>query len=183
MVLKVNYFRYSNTILNIEKKRVALNRQTSGWRKIMSGVPQGLVLGPLLFLVYINDLPDEIYSLCKIFADDTSLFSKVYYINKSVSELNANLEEKSYGAYQWKMQFNPDPNKQAHQVIFSRKQSSNNLSYPPIKFNNIDIFFLTYTIYTFSKKTFKVTSYLYIWRYLGSHSRSHYKIVDREIGY
>ena len=44
----------------------------------MSGIPQGSVLGPLLFLIYINDLPDGINSLCKIFADDTSLFSKVY---------------------------------------------------------------------------------------------------------
>ena len=57
-MLRVNYF------------------QTSGWRKINSGVPQGSVLGPLLFLIYINDLPDGIISMCKIFADDTSLFQK-----------------------------------------------------------------------------------------------------------
>ena len=42
-------------------------------------------------------------------------------------------------AYHWKMQFNPDPNKKANEVIFCRKTSSNNLSHPPIKFNNIDI--------------------------------------------
>ena len=58
----------------------------------MSGIPQGSVLGPLLFLIYINDLPDGINSLCKIFADDTSLFSKVYDIHKSVSKLNDDLE-------------------------------------------------------------------------------------------
>ena len=40
--------------------------------------------GPLLFLVYINDLPDETNSLCKIFTDDTSLFSKVYDINSDM---------------------------------------------------------------------------------------------------
>ena len=62
------------------EQRVALNGQTSEWRKIMSGVPQGSVLGPLLFLIYINDLPDGINSLCEIFADHTSLFSKVYDI-------------------------------------------------------------------------------------------------------
>ena len=61
--------------------------QTSGWRKIHSGVPQGSVLGPLLFLIYINDLPDGIISVCKIFADDTSLFSKVLDINKFVTKL------------------------------------------------------------------------------------------------
>ena len=68
-----------------------MNGQTSEWRKIKSKVAQGLVLGPALFLIYINDLPDGINSFCKIFADDTSLYSKVYNINKSVSELNADL--------------------------------------------------------------------------------------------
>ena len=81
----------------------------------MSGIPQGSVLGPLLFLIYINDLPDGINSLCKIFADD----SKVSDIHKSASNLNDDLEKISYWAYQWKMQFNRDPNKQANEVIFS----------------------------------------------------------------
>ena len=49
------------------------------------------------------------------------------------------IEKISYWAYQWKMQFNPDPNKQTIEVIFSRTTSSNNLSHPPIKFNKIDI--------------------------------------------
>ena len=85
----------------------------------MSGVPQGSVLGPLLFLIYINDLPDGINSLCKIFTDDTYLFLKVYYIHKSASKLNDGLEKISYWACQWKMQFNPDPTKQTNEVIFS----------------------------------------------------------------
>ena len=57
--------------------------------------------------------------MCKIFADDTSLFSKVLDVNKSVIELNADLEKINQWAYQWKMQFNPDPNKQTNEVIFS----------------------------------------------------------------
>ena len=128
--------------LENQEQRVVLNGQTSEWRKIMSGIPQGSVLGPLLFLICINDLPDGINSLCKIFADDTSLFSNVYgmYVwHKSASNLNDDLEKISYWAYQWRMQFNPDRNKQANEVTFSRKTSSNNLSHPPIKFNNNDI--------------------------------------------
>ena len=69
----------------------------------MSGVPQGSVLGPHLFLIHINDLPDGINSLSKIFADDTSLFSKVYDIHNSASKRNDVLEKISYWAYQWKM--------------------------------------------------------------------------------
>ena len=103
--------------LENRQQRAVLNGQTSGQ-------------------IYVNDLPDGINSLCKIFADDTTLLSKVYGINKSVSELNVDLEKICYWACQWKIQFNPDPNKQANEVIFSRKTSSNNLSYPPIKFNN-----------------------------------------------
>ena len=70
-----------NCIQNREQ-RVVLNSQTSGWRKINSDVPQISALGSLLFLIYINDLPDGIISMCKIFVDDTSLFSKVVDINK-----------------------------------------------------------------------------------------------------
>ena len=68
-----------------------------------------------------NDLPDGITSLCKIFADDTSLFSKVQDINRSANELNCDLEKVSNWARQWKMQFNTDHNKQANEVIFSQK--------------------------------------------------------------
>ena len=113
-----------NYLIN-RKQRVVLNGQTYEWRKINSGIPQGSVLGLLLLLIYINYLPDGITSICKIFADDRSLFSKVQDINKSANEFNCDLEKVSNLAYQWKMQFNPDPNKQANEVIFSRKYNSN----------------------------------------------------------
>ena len=119
------------------EQRVVLNGQTSGRRKINSGVPQGSVLGPLLFLIYINDLSDGITSMS--FADDTSLFLKVLDINKSVTELNSDLEKISQWAYQWKMQFSFYPNKQANEIIFSRKLVSNNLWHPLVKFNNNNI--------------------------------------------
>ena len=59
------------------------------------------VLGPLLFLIYINDLPDGITSICKIFADNY-LFSKVLDINESKKKLNFDLEKTSEWAFQWK---------------------------------------------------------------------------------
>ena len=78
--------------LRDRKQRVVLNGQNSVWRKINSGAPQGSVLGLLLFLIYINDLPDGIMSICKIFADDTSLFSKIIDTRNSQNTLNSDLE-------------------------------------------------------------------------------------------
>ena len=97
------------------------------------------------FISYLhNDLPDDITSLCKIFADDTSLFSKVQDINRSADELNCNLEKVSNWAYQWKMQFNFDPNKQANEIILSRKYNSNSFPCPPVKFNKKNITKISY---------------------------------------
>ena len=56
-------------------QRVVLNGQTSEWLPVRAGVPQGSILGPLFFLIYINDLSIDIISTVKLFADDTSLFS------------------------------------------------------------------------------------------------------------
>ena len=74
--------------LKYRKQRVVLNGQNSSWKGITSGVPQGSILGPLLFFVYINDLPHGLSSNCKLFADDISLFSVVHDITISTSALS-----------------------------------------------------------------------------------------------
>ena len=60
--------------LNNRKQRVALNGQSSNWVDVKAGVPQGSVMGPLLFLIYINDLSEGLITNAKLFADDTSFF-------------------------------------------------------------------------------------------------------------
>ena len=75
--------------------------------------------------------------MCKIFADETPLFSKVIDKNNSNAQLNSDLAKIGKWVFQWKMSFNPDPNKQAIEVCFSNKRDKGN--YPPLKFNSTDV--------------------------------------------
>ena len=77
--------------LNKRKQRVVLNGQTSNWIDVKARVPQDSIMGPLLFLIYINDLPEGLITNAKFFVDDTSLFSVVRDIAASTEELNNDL--------------------------------------------------------------------------------------------
>ena len=74
-----------------------------------------------MFLIYINDLSDNLSSNVKLFVDDTFLFSVIHDTDISAAELNEDLKKISEWAFQWRMIFNPDATKQAQEVIFSRK--------------------------------------------------------------
>ena len=99
--------------LRNRKQRVILNGPNSSWINVHAGVPQGSILGSLLFLIYSNDLADDLSSNVKLFADDASLFSVVHDVNAAARELNDDLKKMNKWAFQWKMSFNPDPSKQA----------------------------------------------------------------------
>ena len=103
--------------LSNKKQMVVLNGQNSSWNNVHAGVPQWFVLGPLLFLIYINDLSNNLTSNAKLFAYDTSLFSAVHYVSISAKELNNDLEKVNDWAFQWKFTLNPDPSKQSQEVI------------------------------------------------------------------
>ena len=118
-------------------QKVLLNGQTSSWRPVLAGVPQGSILGPLLFLIYINDVPNELKSNAKLFADDTSLFNIVKDKTESATILSNKLSEISKWTYDWKMRFNPDPCKPAQEVVFSTKKKTQN--HPAISLNNIQV--------------------------------------------
>ena len=123
--------------LKERKQRVVLNGQFSKWENITAGAPQGSILGPLLFSIYINDLTEGLTSNAKLFADGASLFSVVHDIKASASDLNKDLEIKNNWAFQWNMSFNLDPTKQAHEVIFSPKAKE--MYHSLLVFNNVSV--------------------------------------------
>ena len=143
------------TVGNYGYQRVVINGQHPNWAPIPAGVPEGPILGPLLFLNYINDLPDNLNSLVKLFAEDTSLFSTVHDPTLSVKILNDDLSRISEWAHRWEMLFNPDITKQAQEVIFSRKNTKND--HPIVYFNEAPV------VHTACQK------------HLGMHLKSSYK--------
>ena len=117
-------------------QRVVLNGQSSTWLPVTAGVPKGSILGPLLFLIYINDLRNNFSSTPKLFAGDTFLFSVINDVNLSQFHQNSDLKVSEW-AYQWKMSFNPDISKQAQEVMFLRKAVK--ASHLAVFFNDIPV--------------------------------------------
>ena len=89
-----------HSFLSDRHQRVVFNGQSSKWLHIKAGVPQDSVLEPLIFLVYINDLPEGLTTSAKLFADDTSLFLVVYDSATSSAFLNDDLLKISRWAYE-----------------------------------------------------------------------------------
>ena len=87
-------------------QRVVVNRSCSEWSNVSSGVPQGIVLGPVMFLLYINDLPTGISSVVRLFADDTVLFRQICYPDYH-HRLKHDLRQLKQWAARWQVRFAP----------------------------------------------------------------------------
>ena len=128
LLFKLSQIGIEGQALNIVKdflknreQRVVIDGQSSDWAPITAGVPQGSILGPLLFLIYINDITEVITSDIRIFADDTFIFRTAN--SDSTRLLNDDLAKITDWAWRWKMLFNPDISKQAVEVIRDKKQT------------------------------------------------------------
>ena len=72
--IKGKVLLWIQSFLEGRRQRVVLRSGHSLWKNVRSGVPQGSILGPLLFLLYVNDLPDSVKAMAKMFVDDTKLY-------------------------------------------------------------------------------------------------------------
>ena len=135
--IRENLLELLADFLEDRKLKVVLNGQVSNWSDVTTEVTQASIIGPLLFLIYINDLATSLSSNAKLFADDTSLFSVTHDINTSANELNNDFAKINNWAFQWKLNFNLDPIRQAKEAIFSRKLKK--ISHPPLFFSNIQV--------------------------------------------
>ena len=91
--------------LTDRRQRVVVDGEVSNWKSVLSGVPQGSVLGPILFLIYINDLDDSITRNVLKFADDTKLFRKVITDGDKL-HLQNDLDRLVKWSEKWQMLFN-----------------------------------------------------------------------------
>ena len=113
-----NFLSWFSSYLSGRRQRVIIPGTQSDWKHIHAGVPQGSILGPLLFLLYINDIVKDIGSNIRLFADDTSLFLVVDNPNTTAETLNSDLEKITQWAKTWLVTFNPA---KTESLLISRK--------------------------------------------------------------
>ncbi len=112
--------------LHDRRQRVVIPGSKSEWVSIKAGVPQGSTLGPLLFLIYINDIVRQINCTIRLFADDTSLYVIVDNPITAADLLNNDLQTITDWANQWLVKFNPNKTKN---LLISRK--TQRIQHPP----------------------------------------------------
>ena len=98
--------KWFKSYLTNRRQRVVLNGQASEWTYVKAGVPQGSILGPLLFLIYINDIVNELRASVRLFADDTSLYIVVENPTAAAITLNNDLNFITAWASDWLVDFN-----------------------------------------------------------------------------
>ena len=131
-----SYFSFWKITFFNRKQRVVINGVKSSWKPIRSGVPQGSFLVPLLFLIFINDLPDNLICNPKLFADDVSLNAVMYEKDVCTNSLNDDQKRLYEWSVKWEMIFNPDPTKPAEEVIFTNR---NLTLHDPVSYSGVDV--------------------------------------------
>ncbi|XP_053406441.1 uncharacterized protein LOC123527061 [Mercenaria mercenaria] len=127
-----NLLQWFKSYLTLRKQRVVFANTSSDWSSISAGVPQGSILGPALFLVYINDIILNLRSNVRLFADDTSMYIIVDDPATSAATLNQDLETVRKWSRTWLVTFNPS---KTETLTFSRKTTKP--VHPDLYFDNV----------------------------------------------
>ena len=104
--IKHSLLNWFQDYLHLRKQRVVINGKTSSWKTINAGVPQGSVRGPLLFLIYVNDISMHLSSRASLFAGDKTLSKHISDYDDN-GELQNDLNISENWAKQWKVKFIP----------------------------------------------------------------------------
>ena len=103
--MKLKSHGMGNGVINWMEQWVVVDGDVSSWKSVLSGVPQGSILGPILFLVYINDLEEEVTGSLLTFADDTKLFRKTKEIGNK-QNLQHDIDKLFKWSEKWQMLLN-----------------------------------------------------------------------------
>ena len=129
-------WQFLTNYLSNRKQSVVLNDSISSSLPLTAGVPQGSVLGPLLFLIYVTDISEHLLSLTRLFADDSSLFVSATNINDIEGILNHDLAIITNWAKMWLVKFNPS---KTEAILFSYICSE---FFPNIVFDGVSVKFV-----------------------------------------
>ena len=105
--------QWITAFLSNRKQKVCANGAESTWSTVMSGIPQGSIIGPILFTLFVNDLPQNISSIISMFADDTKLFLPLTS-DSSYEDLCSDLNYLQEWAVRMQMKFHPSKCKVMH---------------------------------------------------------------------
>ena len=131
-----NILKWAESYLTGRQQQVFVGSSLSNCQVTSAGVPKGSVLGPLFFLVYINDIAEHLLSITRIFADDTSLAFTASNVTDIKGILNHDLCVISDWSNQWLVDFNPN---KTEAISFTLKK---NVPLPSLKFNNVNVNFV-----------------------------------------
>jgi retron-type reverse transcriptase len=112
--------KWFESYLSNSRQQVVINGETSDTKSINAGVPQGSILEPMFFLIYINDIVNNISCNTKLFADDTPLYLVVDNEYEAAEQLNKDIESIQQWSQKWLIKFNPD---KTEIMTISRKTS------------------------------------------------------------
>jgi hypothetical protein len=109
--IKGSLLRWIESYISNREQQVIIKDPISLKENLKAGVPQGPTIASLVFLIFINDIADDMLGLCRLFADDTSVGERALEINNLRSMVNIDINNIAHWAKQWLVKLNPEKNR------------------------------------------------------------------------